>query len=163
MPLTLSPAAGAAFAAVSSCSSSSSSSRLRPVLNAGSHGSGSVGYSLASIVVTADMGGLRFGCSCTHSSPIWMHLSTSAAFDVSAIDWSMNSKLSPSFHSLHACRNGDEFVEVELGVVEPSVLLPADDLEHQHAEAEHVGFRREDPVHGVFRGHVPTATNQSKA
>jgi hypothetical protein len=33
-----------------------------------------------------------------------MHLSTSSAFDVSAIDGSMNSKLSPSLHSLHACR-----------------------------------------------------------
>jgi hypothetical protein len=86
-----------------SSSSSSSSLWFLPVLNAGSHGSGSVGLSQVSIVVTADMVGLRFGCSCTHSSPIWMHLSTSAALDVSAMEWSMNSRLSPSFHSLHAC------------------------------------------------------------
>ena len=89
-------------------SSSSSSSWFLPVLNAGSHGSGSVGLSLVSIVVTADMVGLRFGCSCTHSRPIWMHLSTSMALDVSAMDGSMNSRLWPSLHSLHACRNGDE-------------------------------------------------------
>lgn len=93
-----------AFTSGSSSSLSSSSSWFLPVLNAGSHGSGSVGVSLASIVVTADMVGLRFGCSCTHNNPICMHLSTSSAFDVSAIDGSMNSKLSPSLHSLHACR-----------------------------------------------------------
>lgn len=56
-----------------------------------------------------------------------------------------------------------EEVEVKLGVVEPSVLLPADDLQHQDAEAEHVGFHGEDSVHGVFRRHVPTASESNKS
>jgi hypothetical protein len=82
---------------------SSSSSRFLPVLKAGSHGLGSIVLSLASIVVTADMVGLRVGCSWTHNRPIWMHLSTSVALDVSAMDGSTKSKLLPSFHSLQAC------------------------------------------------------------
>jgi uncharacterized membrane protein len=57
-----------------------------PVLNAGSHGSGSATFSLPSIMVTADMVGLCLGCSWTQSRPICMHLTTSLTFDVSVID-----------------------------------------------------------------------------
>lgn len=38
------------------------------------------------------------------------------------------------------------------------VLPPADDLQHQHPEAENVGFRRQVAVHRVLWSHVTTAT-----
>jgi hypothetical protein len=41
--------------------------------------------------------------------------------------------------------------------VHAPVLPAADDLEDQHAEAEHVGLHREDALHRVLRRHVPAA------
>lgn len=51
-------------------------------------------------------------------------------------------------------------VQVELIVVESSVLLATDNLQYQDAEAEDVRFHREYAVHRVFRRHVSAATTR---
>ena len=43
-------------------------------------------------------------------------------------------------------------------------VAPAgDDLQDEDAEAENVGFRREDAVQGVLGGHVPAAFSEGTA
>jgi hypothetical protein len=74
----------------------------RPIENAGCLGMGRVMVSLANIWSTDDIVGLSAGSSCTQSSPMWMHLSTSVAtLDFSSIG-SINSRPWPSDHSFHA-------------------------------------------------------------
>ena len=43
-----------------------------------------------------------------------------------------------------------------VAVVEARILLAAHNLKHQHPEAKHVRFYREEALHSIFRGHIAT-------
>lgn len=70
--------------------------------NAGCFGSGRAIDSLPSRVTTDDILGLSSGSSCTHKSPICMHLTISDVQHDSIKMQSTNSNTFPSHHSLHA-------------------------------------------------------------
>lgn len=68
--------------------------------NAGCLGEGKV-ISLFNITTTADMVGLSNASSCTHNSPIWMHLNTSWGGYESFRDESIISNGLSAFHDCH--------------------------------------------------------------
>lgn len=74
-----------------------------PKENAGCLGWGRAIDSLPRRTTTLDMVGLCSGSSCTHRSPICMHLTTSVGWHDSNNTGSTNSNSLPSFCSLHAC------------------------------------------------------------
>lgn len=67
--------------------------------------------SFSSMNTTVDISGLLFGLSCTHKSPMCMHLRASLAEQLSSRDESTKSIALPPFHRLHAWTNSRKSVE----------------------------------------------------
>ena len=61
--------------------------------------------SFSNMNTTDDISGLLFGLSCTHKSPMWMHLKASFGKQLSTRDESTKSIALPSIHKLHAWTN----------------------------------------------------------
>jgi len=82
-------------------------SRRRTLLKekAGCFGWGRTTDSLPWRSITVDMVGLCSGFSCTHRSPMCMHLTTSDAGHDSNNTGSTKSNAFPSFHTRHACQS----------------------------------------------------------
>jgi len=73
--------------------------------NTGCFGTESAVVSFSNMNTTDDMSGLLFGLSCTHKSPIWIHLKASFGKQLLTRDESTKSIALPSIHKLHAWTN----------------------------------------------------------
>ena len=73
--------------------------------NVGCFGAAMAAVPVSNIATTDDIVGLSVALSCTHKSPTFMHLDTSAGKHESLMDGSTNSITLSSFHSFHACTN----------------------------------------------------------
>ena len=131
------------------------------------------------------MVGLSCGFSCTHKSPICMHLTISDVQHDSIKELSTNSNTFPSHQSLHAYQfrlqmelyfiyaisfftlsnsNSSKqkltYICKEcLGMfckVETTVLFPTNNIKQDYTETEDIWLHRKYSFHCIFWSHVPT-------